>query len=435
MKPVRLLIVEDDEEMLSELRKLFQQSFAKQGVKRIDIDAARSSAEARSYAKAARGRPYDLVSLDVNLGEAESTGMDVLASLRRFGSAWAVALLTGLETDPSLDATFGPEKAEAHRKNFRILAEKTFSPERLRTFEKPSSSLPPEQAAKLLADRVGQIAMFYDLISRTRYIFRPIDISGELRLPTKKDDRDSAAKRARVKTVSVHWQIRFDCGEIRTLPDRVGLKTLHHILSLPRDESLTPEEALVIEPIQERIDAALEAGKDSGDPVASFFESQGIDWNGLDPGEQDKLIAAALSLRFKRYVELREYEEEDDLTAEEEDELELLVSDLGPLAAIAETGFQRLSNSNAMKKLDASPSLGSLLQDGLRPRRGDYEQSERRRGKDSRSAANFRKRMERTRKLLRESGFVDFAQHLEDHLTSTGANWTYHPPEGVEWTT
>ncbi|MEM6915236.1 MAG: hypothetical protein AAF491_01625 [Verrucomicrobiota bacterium] len=435
MKPIRLLIVEDDGEMLSELRQLYRRTFADQGVKNIEIDEARTSTEARSFAKAARGRPYDLVSLDVNLGEAESTGLDVLASLRRFGSAWAVALLTGLETDPTLDATFGLEKAEAHRKNFRILAEKTFSHERLRIFEKPSSSLPPEQAARLLADRIVQITMFYDLISRTRYIFRPIDISGELRLPTKKKDRDNAAKRARVKTVSVHWQIRFDCGEIRTLPDRAGLKTLHHILSLPRHESLTPEEALVIEPIQERIDEALEQEAGSADPVASFFESQGINWNGLEPEEQDKLIAAALSLRFKRYVELREYEEEDDLTAEEEDELEVLVSDLGPLAEVAETGFQRLFHSSESRDLDPRFSLGSLFQDGLRPRRGDYEQSEGRRGKDSRSAANFRKRMERTRKLLRESGFVDFAQHLEDHLTSTGANWSYHPPEGIEWAT
>ena len=50
------------------------------------------------------------------------------------------------------------------------------------------------------------------------------------------------------------------------------------------------------------------------DPVAAYFEAQGIAWKELSSAEQEKLIRAALSLKFRRYVELRTFQQEEDLS-------------------------------------------------------------------------------------------------------------------------
>jgi hypothetical protein len=43
--------------------------------------------------------------------------------------------------------------------------------------------------------------------------------------------------------------------------------------------------------------------------------------------------------------------------------------------------------------------------------------------------------MKRVKDYLRENGFADFAAHIEAYVQSTGANWSYNPSGGVEWTT
>lgn len=434
MKPVRMLIVEDEKDVLVRLKELYQASFIEHGFTPVSIEEAGTVAEARELAREARARPYDLVSLDVNLSDPEVTGLDVLSSLRRYQSAWMVALLTGVETDATLNETIGEANAEDLRKTLRQKAEEKFPAERLRVIEKPSSNLPKGDADRLLGDRVGQIVLLYEASAKSRFIFRPIEKVSRQRVPVPKSSKGAAAKSQFIKTVSLKWQIRFDCGDLDALPDRAGLRTLHHLLSLPRGESLTPEEALVIEPKHERTETPESGGGQSGDPVATFFEAQGIAWSTLDEAEQDKLIAAALSLRFRRYVELREYQDEDDLSAEEEDELERLRDELGPLAPAAETAYRRLAGEGR-EDPDRELSIHAASQEGLRPEGGNYQRGEGRRGYDSKASTNFRKRMERTRDYLRENGFAEFAAHLESYLMSTGADWSYNPPEGVEWTT
>lgn len=326
----------------------------------------------------------------------------------------------------------GRERAGDLRRQLRRDAYARFPAERLLVVEKPSQSLPIHEAERLLADRVGQIAMIYEEVGKLRYIFRPIEVVSLERVPVAKGQK---ARRRFIETVALHWQTRFDCGDIRTLPDKAGLRTLHHLLAMERGESLTPEQAQVIEPRQERRAVVKTA---DADPVARFFEEQGIAWGELPSGEQEKLIATALSLRFKRYVELRGYEDEDDLSTEESDELDGLKKELGPLADAAETAYQRLSRTVAGIELDdANPAPASLQQAGLHTGGGgSYEKTGAdRRGYDSTEARGFRKRMERVRDYLRENGFAEFATHLESYLMSTGANWSYNPPEGVEWTT
>jgi CheY-like chemotaxis protein len=429
MKSLRMLLVEDQSELVAELKNLYRQAFARQGFDSVTIEEAAAVEEARELARAAKGNPYDLVSLDVNLGDQELTGLDVLSALKRFQSTWMVAMLTGVETDRTLDDTLGKNAGENLRKRLRRDAFARFPAERLLVVEKPSTAMPSVESATLLADRVSQIALIYDEVARTRYIFRPIEVMSQERVQAPKGKR---VKRKFIDTTTLHWQIRFNCGDIRTLPNRAGFRTLHHLLSLPREESLTPEQALVIEPKNEKTKPSVEPGED---PVAEYFEAQEIPWKELDEAQQNKLIAAALSLRFKRYVELREYEDDDDLSAEEGDELERLIRELGPLGPAAESAYQRMHDERTEEeKARGEPS--PLNEGGMGTESGNYERvGGDRKGYDSPAAKSFRARWMRSKKYLRENGFSDLAQHLEDYIQPSRASWSYNPPEGMEWTT
>jgi CheY-like chemotaxis protein len=428
MTSIRMLIVEDDKRLLSELERLYREAFSVQGSSSVTVEQAETAGQAREIARQAQSNPYDLVSLDVNLGDAEATGLDVLSTLKRFRSAWMVVLLTGIETDANLDHTMGKAKAERIRRQLRRDAYSRFPAERLIVVEKPSTTLPAEEALKLLENRIRQIALIYQEIGRLRYIFRPIEVVSLERVKVPKGKK---AKRKFIETESLHWQIRFNCGHLRTLPNRTGFRTLHHLLSMAAEDSLPAEQALAIEPKNEREEKFEAIG---GDPVAAYFAAQGIQWEDLAPPEQEKLIKAALSLRFKRYVELRGYQEDGDISAEEEEQLARMAIELGPLADAAETAYQRMKPADSADVQELRP--GEAAQNQLHVAGGNFEKTdERRKGYDSLNAQNFRKRMERTRDYLRENGFADFAKHLEDYLMSTGANWSYNPPEGIEWTT
>jgi len=428
MKPLRLLIVEDDPKLLARLEELYRVAFAAHGYEPA-IETAENVSDARRLAKSAREAPYDLVSLDVNLGDPSLTGLDVLDSLKRFRSAWMVALLTGVEMDTTLDRTMGMDKGEDLRKQLRRHAYARFPAERLLVVEKPAPAIPMGEANTLLANRLGQIALVYEEVGRLRYVFRPIDVTSLERVPQPKGRK---AKRSFIETTALHWQIRFNCGEIRTLPNMAGFRTLHYLLSRERSQSVYPEEALANEPKTEK--AGTAKFSQAGDPVAAYFETQGIVWRDLPQEEQDKLIRAALSLKFERYRELRSFQDEEDLSSAEESELARIVRELGPLAEAAETAYQRLRPS------DREPSVqdqsATLAQNDLHVGGANYDTlGENRRGKDSPAAALFRARMKRVKDCLRENGFADMAQHFEDYVMSTGANWSYNPPQGVEWTT
>ena len=423
-----MLLVENEKELLQKLKILYRDAFNTQGFSSVTIEQAETVKEARELARQAHTNPYDLVSLDVDLGDAEITGLDVLGDLKRFHSAWMVALLTGVETQKTLDDTMGTEKAEQLRKELRRDAYASFPAERLLVVEKATSALPDKEASTLLGNRIRQIALIYEEIGRLRYIFRPIEVISLERVKASKGKR---TKRKFIETEALHWQIRFNCGDLRTLPHHTGLKTLHHLLSMERHESLPAEQALAIEPKIEKEEVKSEPV--DGDPVKIYFEAQGINWEELSSAEQENLIKAALSLRFKTYVELRGYQEIGDISPEEEEQLARIVKELGPLADAAEVAYQRINPNEHEQAHEIA--AGELAQNELHAAPANFEREQGRRGYDAPSAQNFRKRMERTRDYLRENGFAEFADHLESYLMSTGANWSYNPPDGIEWTT
>ena len=429
MKSIRMLIVEDEKALLSVLKELYRAKFKAQGFDSITIEESTNVDEARKLAKEAATNPYDLVSLDVALGDTALTGLHVLETLKRFQSAWMVALLTGVETDKSVDVTMGKARGTNLRKQLRREAYSRFPAERLLVVEKPSSLMSPEAANALLSNRLEQIAAVYSEVGRLRYIFRPIRVVSLERVKVAK------GKKAKfIETACTHWQIRFNCGDIRTLPDKTGFRTLHRLLSLETGESLTPEEALLAEPEDENGETQSHS---EADPVAAFFKSKGIEWDSFDQQKRDELIRAALSLKFNKYVELREIQEDNDLSSSEEDELNEIILQIGPLADIAETAYQRMKPER--EKQASQPhalSAAEMGQNDLHTGRGNYDKlGEDRRGYDSPEAALFRARKKRVYDRLRGTGFADFAQHLDFYLKSTGANWSYTPPSGVEWTT
>jgi CheY-like chemotaxis protein len=432
LKQVRVLIVEDNAELLASLQSLYGRVFGAHGYT-CNFTTSSEVTAARRLAKAATQQPYDFVSLDVNLGDAALTGLDVLATLHRFHSAWMVALLTGIESDETLDATMGSERGERLRKRLRHEAYASFPAERLMVVEKPSPAVPPEEAEQLLVNRIQQIALVYAEVERLRYIFRPITVIGLERVPARKGQR---SKRAFVESSALHWQIRFNCGEIRTLADMAGFRTLHYLLTRGRQHAITPEEALAYEPKVER-GADLSGLSEETDPLATFFEAQGICWRELEASEQQDLIRAALSLQLKRYVELRQYQDEGDISAGEDDQLATIIEQLGPLATAAENVYQSLrGESDEPTAAPAAMSTEDASQHGLHLGSGNYVRAgPERRGMDSPAAQLFRARMKRVKDYLRENGFADFAKHVDAYVQSTGASWSYAPGDDLEWTT
>jgi CheY-like chemotaxis protein len=431
MKAIRILIVEDDPAMLSILDASYRAIFAARGFEPT-IEQAANVSDARRLAKAARSKPYDFVSLDVNLGDASLTGLDVLETFNRFHSAWMVALITGVETDDTAYQTMGHEKAENLRKRLRREAYARFPAERLLVVEKPAVQIPTADAQQLLANRLEQVALVYEEVTRLRYVFRPISVE--------KVERVSVAKGAKAKRkflptgATTHWQIRFNCGEIRTLPDMAGFRTLHYLLSRDWSQSVTPEEALANEPKTEK--AKSRFADAVADPVAAYFQTQGIEWMTLSSAEQEKLIQAALSLKLKRYVELRGFEDSQDISPAEDDELSRIIAELGPLGNAAEIAYQRMKPRETQPAGSDELTSAAMHQSDLHVGGGNYDKlGLGRRGEDSPAAQLFRARMKRVKDCLRENGFADFAEHIEQYVQSTGANWSYNPPGGIEWTT
>ena len=419
--------------MLQKLKALYRDIFMCMGFDSVIIEEASTAEEAKELARGAEKNPYDLVSLDVNLGVPVITGLNVLGAFGRFKSAWMAVVLTGVGTDKTLDATLGEDIADEMRKQLRAKAYAQFPPERLIVVEKPSIG-EPETQARQLGDRLSDIASVYEMVARQRYIFRPIEVSALERIPGKKGD--SRANRKFIKTRSLHWQIRFNCGDMRTLPDRAGYKVIHKLLSLDPSQSLTPEEARAIEPPEEITSESIKPE----DTVAAYFIARGTDWDSISEPERERMIHAALAFRFRRYAALRAFQDEDELTEAEADELDVIQKEIGPLADLAEEGYQRLKPSDgggaiARSGQEVNPAEEAKVSGYLHIGGSGYDQSHGGYGFDSTAAQGFRGRKRMVIKYLRENGFAEMAQHLEDYIQPNRSNWSYNPPNEIEWTT
>ena len=76
----RILIVEDDPILLPLLETHYRRLFEAQGYETVTVETAKSADEAKERARKATRKPYDFVSLDVNLGKTSTIW------LRRFNN-------------------------------------------------------------------------------------------------------------------------------------------------------------------------------------------------------------------------------------------------------------------------------------------------------------------------------------------------------------
>lgn len=449
MKDFRILIVEDDRALADSLKEQYRAEFGSLGYSPIGVEMAHTAQEAKDLAKANSGKPYNLVSLDVNLGPAPElgaaplTGLDVLKVFKRFKSSWMVSLLTGVETDVTLNESVGRGAAEKLRKQLRQMAYANFFPDRLQVIEKPSAAewaADPAAAQNLLNNRIKQIALVYREIARLRYVFRKLEVEGLERVVAKKGAGKATEKRATAPIKTIHWQLRYDCGELRTLPDRAMFRPIHKLLTLDEGESLPPETLQALEPQWKTKKEDRPSAPVDGNPFVSFFNRLGVDWENLADEQRMLLVKATLGKKLQRYVELRKLEDiepEGDLSPDEEDELAELRTDLGELLDVAEERYQRtLADDYRADDAEEKSIAEGLLAGTLHVvSGGNYQKPQGARGWDSKDGVNFRKRKSMFYDYLRENGFGEMADHLEESIKSTGSNWSYDPKRLIEWTT
>jgi len=428
-----MLIVEDTPALLSKLKKLYRTIFESRGFDSVMIEEAVSFSEGIALARGAQKNPYDFVSLDVNLGHADVTGLNVLGAFKRFQSAWMVALLTGVEADTSLDTTMGKANADILRKQLRRDAYAQFPAERLIVVEKPSEKEDSQTRERLLTNKLSDIAGVYEAIAKNRYIFRPINVDG-LKQVTGASGNDKF-----VKTRKVAWQVRFNCGDIRTIEEITGFETFREMLSMDSDDVLPIQRAMVVEPKrskgEKRVKVLL---AESTHDFAKHFNQRGFNWSALS-AEKQEALALQLAPKLRRYVDLRKQQS---LDGPGRKQLNSLKAELGPLADKAFSydadrdddddgdNFQEENEEHSHATIQNAFNTNEVQLSGsdMVKRPGGL-------GKDGPDRWNFSARKKRAIKALREEGFLEFADHMEAYVKPNRGKWSYNPPHPIEWTT
>ena len=359
---------------------------------------------------AARGEPYDLVSLDINLGHSgnegpQQDGLHLLGEIARTHTAWMVAILTGVEKDPS----FKGGRATVVQRNLRNLAMQTFPPERLVVIEKPSeltaiteTALPAALADSLvLGNRIKQVVSIFEHTSSYRNIFRRLILPNQFKGDAKEeedgdafdfdtdaeaDDKPKRQKKEWRKGVVVHWQIRYDCGELITVPEKTGMDVIRVLLENEHKEFKYAELEAKVE------GGAAPGAADGGAAVEVIFGGAGHEQVGIpedaDVETRRQYIAQIRMLKGK---------------------IEQLENESGDPRDLAKAKSDIKAFRDAVKKLRQAP---------------DTQEAQRIRAHKSRILAS-----------LREQGLVDFADHLENWIRSDRGSIAYWPPSDMNWQT
>jgi hypothetical protein len=101
---------------------------------------------------------------------------------------------------------------------------------------------------------------------------------------------------------------------------------------------------------------------------------------------------------------------------------------------MAETAYQRMNPKDDGTVSAGELTIGTLAQDDLHELGGSYERREGGRGEDSLEARPSVPERNGFATACAKTVLRDFAKHVEDYVASTGANWSYNPPGGIEWT-
>lgn len=283
-QPLRILIVEDEPRWAQAIKNQLLEILNDLGLP-CTIEAPSSIRECKEKIRSASETPYDLISLDINFredaGEVRTDGLKLLEIIKKYSAAWLVSILTGVESDSTVEDTYGFIRTRELQDELRFRACTTFPPERLLVLEKPQSD-----DKEMLTRRLSQVCMILRQSRVGRNLFRHINppclvachrtIGGDL---LKKDsDEFRRAKKAMEfvksyedpkampdpdkreqyeeelkldilkkngkKMADAEWiedtvslrQIRFGCGEVITLPEDPNFVTIAWLLRHPGQE-------------------------------------------------------------------------------------------------------------------------------------------------------------------------------------------------------
>lgn len=400
---IRVLVVDDDQQFAQQLTALVRDLCRSLLGQVAAVEMMFTAAEASCVADAdfARGGRYDLVILDYNLGGSE-TGVDILSRFKHHNSVWMAALLTGVDRDK----TISPEG----RERLRALAARQFFPDRLTVIDKPEDQT-------LLELKVKQLLWLYEHMAAQRYLFRPITV-GSVNPPRR------------------FWQIRYDCGEVMTLPDLAGFATLRQLLTgKPLDwvqaEHVEGRKAPTNRAPRSRTSSTDKFSIDGEAEVRAWAEKRGYKMWGEEIYERCKAEIWSLTQEMIQLLIVKN--EEGTLPQHEEALLARLKKDLGRFSGFAELLAERKISKMAEEdeqtdtwvNNDHRVTKAEVLQGGLSivstSRSAEVHDKERQKVQNA-----FRARKKRYLDVLKEFGLVEMAQHLDYTLkVEPGQGWLY----------
>jgi CheY-like chemotaxis protein len=457
---LRILIVEDEPRWTEAIKSNFMEILSDLGLPFI-IDTPETIAKCREAIFSASERPYDLISLDINYredGTDEPTdGLKLLRLIGRLKSAWLVSILTGVETDATVEDTYGTERARQLQEELRSRAYGSFPPDRLVVLEKPVS-----EDETMLANRLKQVCLILRQSLVGRNLFRPLrltcqvachrTVNGDLIKKDSKEFRrakdamefvkeyenDSNASKdpkkrkqyARElefdvlekngkKLPNAEWvedlvslrQVRYGCGEVITLPDSPNFETIQWLLRHPGKEF-----------------EAHQIGGESAEVGRLFEDFQhsaigNCEVNGAEEDEREE--DDYTDMNWDRHGEDRDFESNEMAgdTISKWDDTEAL--------------------SRAVYKQDLTKKLAEL--ENATGRRRNELESEikalreamgqvRKKAVGGKTHGLIKQHKSRTIAALREAGQVELANHLEKTIRNNGSKFWYdQEPGSIFW--
>lgn len=173
-QPLRILIVEDEPQWAQAIKSNFLEIFNDLKLP-CTIEAPSTIQKCRDAIRSAAENPYDLISLDINFrqdaAEDPIDGLKLLAIISDYKAAWLVSILTGVESDETVDDTYGEHRARLLQYELHSRASATFPPERLMVKEKPALS-----NKELLAKRLRQVCLCLQQSRTGRNRFRRLNL-------------------------------------------------------------------------------------------------------------------------------------------------------------------------------------------------------------------------------------------------------------------
>lgn len=212
---VRFLVVEDEkpwsQALSSKIRYYFEEKL------RFNSSRIRSASAYdgdQGNQQLSQGR-FDLVTLDMNLGEGASrskiSGLDLLGEIAVGNRAYFVIIITAAVNDPRLEQLYGKEAAGLMRYGALNEAIKRLPAERVRILHKPAKKNVAEAAEELTPHLFSALDQ-YCAVSLERNIFRPLPGHRTL------------------------WEVRYNGGPRLTIPRIQPFEMIRSALAQPNRE-------------------------------------------------------------------------------------------------------------------------------------------------------------------------------------------------------